>query len=153
MEEYPLTKLLLKYRETERSSPTIVHFAKETRCYHLGDNMFGVVVNRLPEDVLIQWLSDFLDAIQTDTGHDGINFDGKTQLGRRPLPLRYDVYTHTIEVYYIVTDRNQTSRPSLYLIIDGTEASIKKCTRFLIDKKKEQGKLNRTGKNSYISIE
>lgn len=149
----PLTKVLLEHRETERSSPTIVHFTKETSCGHIGKSEFEVVVNRLPEDILIQWLSDFLEAIQSDTGLDYVYFDGKTQLGRKPLPLRYDVYSQTIEVYYIVTDRNETSRPSLYLIIDGTKASIERCKLVLIDKKKEAGKLHKVRENSYITLE
>ncbi len=148
----PLTQVLLTHRENERSSPTIVHFTKETSCGHIGKHEFEVVVNRLPEDVLIQWLSDFLDGIQTDTGLDYIYFDGKTQLGRTALPLRYEVYPHTIEVYYIVTDRNLTSRPSLYLIIDGTKASIERCKQVLIDKKVEQGKLHKSG-DSYITLD
>jgi hypothetical protein len=149
----PLVQVLLKHEETERSSMTVVYFHKHTGYFTANSAPLEVVVNRLPEDILFVWIRDFLTAVRTQTGLDGMYFDRKTQLGKVPLSLRYNVYLTDIDVYYITVDRHGTMSPHRYLTIDGTQQSIERCKNIIIDSRLQDGTLHKLTGDVYLSVE
>ncbi len=123
-----LKNVLEKHRYFERSSNTIIHFTKPI----WNDAYFEINVNKLPEEILMKWLSVFLQNLQNGTDVP-CTFGGNTSFGRKIMPLHFKICSNSIEVSYIITDKKgDIYKTQLFLIIDGTQASIRKFKKALI---------------------
>jgi len=109
-------------------------------------------MNRLPENILAEWLITFIKNLQSGRKMP-CSFDGKGPLNHKILPFQFEVLTHSIEVSYINTDRNGNSRVSLFFIVDGPKASIKKFEKALIHDNKKEFRLYSPRKNLYCMRE
>ena len=143
-----LDKVLQENQLNERSSLTIVHFCKHIFWHSCWKMDFEICVNRLPEDVLVKWLVTLIRNLQNGTKMP-CSFDGKGPLNSKVLPFQFEVFSHSLEVSYINTDKHGTSKVSLFFIVDGPETSIRKFEKAIVHDNEKEFQLYSPKENTY----
>jgi hypothetical protein len=129
-----LSETLKQYADAERSSLIAAYFTKPI----WNNDYFEITLNRLPESVLIEWVSAFLEyLIKGEKDQIPFSFSGNTSIGRTLWPLDFEVTETSIEVSAVTTSKG-TSKVQSFMFIDGPKASIAIFKKRLIDDNTEK---------------